>query len=152
MCPVRFVRRSFSKTTSAQDVGPLLFLNCSSILESFLYQGALNINNNNKKSKQHNSFFFYCPWKASLFHSKHGCIGCSQCRWCRSARSLRHWEGQCGEMETLCVDLRPVVLWSRMLAFEYVKMFLADAKPYYLQFITYESSPSIQRALYNFIV
>lgn len=150
MFPVHSVSRSFSKMTSAQDVAPLLFLKCSFILESFLYQGALN--NNNKKYKQHKPSFFYCPCKASLFHSQHGCIGCSQCRWCRSASSLRHWEGQCGERETLCVDISLVVLWLRMLAFEYVKMFLADTKPYYLQFITYESSPSIQRALYNFIV
>lgn len=58
MFPVRFVSRSFSKTTSAQEVGPLLFLNRSSILESFLYQGALNINNNTKKANNTNLPFF----------------------------------------------------------------------------------------------
>lgn len=45
-------------------------------------------------------------------------------------------KGNVESWETLRVDLRPVVLWLRMLAFEYVNMFLADAKPYYLQFIT----------------
>lgn len=52
MFPVPFVSRSFSKTTSAQDVAPLLFLKCSFILESFLYQGALN---NNKKKNTNNT-------------------------------------------------------------------------------------------------
>lgn len=134
MFPVHFVSRSLSKMTSAS----LSCLSCSFILEPFLYQGSLNEN----KNRQDKPVFF-------LFHSKHGHV---HCQGCRSAASLRHWKGQIGKVEMLHVDLTPVVLWLRMLAFEHVKMFLADAKPFYLQFITYESSPSIQCALYNCIV
>lgn len=39
------------------------------------------------------------------------------------------------------------MLQLRILAFECIKMVLAIAKPYHLQFITYELSSSIQRAL-----
>jgi hypothetical protein len=140
-------QNDFSSEICSFDISKWLFYPWT--ISASLKKTSEKTNKNKTKQKIKPKTSLYCTWKVSLFHSKQGC---TRCQGCRSVGSLRHWEGRCGKVGTLCVDLKSVEMWVRTLAFEYVKMFLADAKPYYLQFITYESSPSIHCALCNCIV